>query len=172
MLDHMSDGRMILGLGRGLGRVEFEGFGVKQEDARELFVESAQMILEGLERGYCEFDGKFVQQTRRNLRPRPFKSFRGRTYAAAVSPESSEISGAAWYWNLIIPQSLGRQSSPSSATIARYFAKLTAPMRLHRSWADGLTATRTRIARRRWRESISVDTGTRSRSTMRLSAII
>src|SRR5579864_2891649 len=24
MLDHMSDGRMILGLGRGLGRVEFE----------------------------------------------------------------------------------------------------------------------------------------------------
>ena len=28
MLDHMSNGRLILGLGRGLGRVEFEGFGV------------------------------------------------------------------------------------------------------------------------------------------------
>src|SRR5258706_1999543 len=25
MLDHMSDGRFILGIGRGLGRVEFEG---------------------------------------------------------------------------------------------------------------------------------------------------
>src|SRR5580700_8742897 len=31
MLDHYSNGRFILGLGRGLGRVEFEGFGVNQE---------------------------------------------------------------------------------------------------------------------------------------------
>ncbi len=47
--------------------------------AARRFVEAAQMILEGLERGYCEFDGKFVKQVRRDLRPRPFKSFRGRT---------------------------------------------------------------------------------------------
>src|SRR4249920_2316051 len=26
MLDHLSNGRLILGIGRGLGRVEFEGF--------------------------------------------------------------------------------------------------------------------------------------------------
>ena len=29
MLDHLSDGRVILGIGRGLGRVEFEGFGCR-----------------------------------------------------------------------------------------------------------------------------------------------
>ena len=52
VLDHMSNGRFILGIGRGLGRVEFEGFGVNQEDSRAIFVESAQTILEGLERGY------------------------------------------------------------------------------------------------------------------------
>jgi alkanesulfonate monooxygenase SsuD/methylene tetrahydromethanopterin reductase-like flavin-dependent oxidoreductase (luciferase family) len=91
MLDHMSNGRVVFGIGRGLGRVEFGGFGVNQEDSRERFVESAQMILAGLERGVCEFDGKFVKQARRDVRPRPFKSFRGRTYAAAVSPESSAI---------------------------------------------------------------------------------
>src|ERR1043165_8510504 len=91
VLDHLSNGRLILGIGRGLGRVEFEGFGVAQEDSRAIFVESAQMILEGLERGHCEYDGQFVKQRRVELRPRPFKSFRGRTYAAAVSPESSEI---------------------------------------------------------------------------------
>src|SRR5690349_10413166 len=91
MLDHMSNGRLIFGIGRGLGRVEFGGFGVNQEDSRAIFVESAQMILQGLERGYCEFDGKFIKQARRDIRPRPFKSFRGRTYAAAVSPESSAI---------------------------------------------------------------------------------
>src|SRR4051812_36865344 len=65
MLDNMSNGRVIFGIGRGLGRVEFEGFGVDQEESRERFVESAQMVLEGLESGVCEFDGKFVKQARR-----------------------------------------------------------------------------------------------------------
>jgi alkanesulfonate monooxygenase SsuD/methylene tetrahydromethanopterin reductase-like flavin-dependent oxidoreductase (luciferase family) len=104
MLDHFCDGRLIFGIGRGLGRVEFEGFGVNQEESRERFVESAQMILHGLESRICEFDGKFVQQTRRELRPRPFKSFRGRTYAAAVSPESSEIMAKLGIGILVIPQ--------------------------------------------------------------------
>src|SRR6185295_6444007 len=44
MLDHMSNGRVVLGLGRGLGRVEFEGFGVDMNHSREIFVESAQML--------------------------------------------------------------------------------------------------------------------------------
>jgi alkanesulfonate monooxygenase SsuD/methylene tetrahydromethanopterin reductase-like flavin-dependent oxidoreductase (luciferase family) len=104
MLDHMSNGRVILGIGRGLGRVEFEGFGVNQEESRELFLEAAQMLLTGLERGYCEFDGKFIHQIRRDLRPRPFKSFRGRTYAAAVSPESAEIMARLGIGILVIPQ--------------------------------------------------------------------
>jgi alkanesulfonate monooxygenase SsuD/methylene tetrahydromethanopterin reductase-like flavin-dependent oxidoreductase (luciferase family) len=104
MLDHMSNGRFIFGIGRGLGRVEFEGFGVNQEDSREIFIESAQMILEGLERGYCEFNGKFIKQAKRYIRPRPFKSFKGRTYAAAVSPESSTIMAKLGIGILIIPQ--------------------------------------------------------------------
>jgi alkanesulfonate monooxygenase SsuD/methylene tetrahydromethanopterin reductase-like flavin-dependent oxidoreductase (luciferase family) len=104
MLDHLSSGRLILGIGRGLGRIEFEGFRVNQGDSRAIFVEATQMLLEGLERGYCEFDGTFVKQPRRDLRPRPFKSFRGRTYAAAVSPESSEIMARLGIGLLIIPQ--------------------------------------------------------------------
>ena len=104
VLDHMSNGRLILGIGRGLGRIEFEGFGVNQEDSRAIFVESAQTILEALERGFVEHDGTFVKQARRELRPRPFKSFRGRTYAAAVSPESSEIMARLGIGILIIPQ--------------------------------------------------------------------
>ncbi len=104
MLDHMSNGRVILGVGRGLGRVEFEGFGVDQEDSRQLFVESAQMIFQGLEKGFVEFDGKLVKQARRELRPRPFKSFRGRSYAAAISPESSRIMAELGLGLLIIPQ--------------------------------------------------------------------
>ena len=104
VLDQVSDGRFIFGMGRGLGRVEFEGFGVDQNTAREKFVESAQMLIEGLERGWCEYDGKHVKQQRRDIRPRPFKSFKGRTYAAAVSPESSEIMAKLGIGLLVIPQ--------------------------------------------------------------------
>jgi alkanesulfonate monooxygenase SsuD/methylene tetrahydromethanopterin reductase-like flavin-dependent oxidoreductase (luciferase family) len=104
VLDQQSDGRFIFGMGRGLGRVEFDGFGVDQNTARERFVESAQMLLEGLERGWCEFDGKFIKQAKRDIRPRPFKTFKGRTYAAAVSPESSEIMARLGVGLLIIPQ--------------------------------------------------------------------
>ncbi|HUE40091.1 MAG TPA: LLM class flavin-dependent oxidoreductase [Candidatus Binatia bacterium] len=104
MLDHFSNGRFIFGIGRGLGRVEFDGFGINQEESRERFVEAAQMILEGLEHGYLENDGKYYKQARRELRPRPFKSFRGRTYAAAVSPESSIIMAKLGIGILIIPQ--------------------------------------------------------------------
>src|SRR5690606_24415849 len=62
MLDCMTDGRVIFGIGRGLGRVEFEGFRVDMNESRERFVESAEMILEGLERGYCAYDGTYIKQ--------------------------------------------------------------------------------------------------------------
>jgi alkanesulfonate monooxygenase SsuD/methylene tetrahydromethanopterin reductase-like flavin-dependent oxidoreductase (luciferase family) len=104
MLDHMSDGRLILGLGRGLGRVEFEGFRVPMEESRQRFVESAEMLLRGLEEGYCEYDGTFIKQPRKAIRPKPHRTFRGRTYAAAVSPESMRIMAELGVGILIIPQ--------------------------------------------------------------------
>src|SRR5215471_21144616 len=73
MLDNICGGRFILGLGRGAAKVEFEGFRVAMGESRERFVEDARMILEGLEKGYCEFDGQFVSQPRADIRPAPFK---------------------------------------------------------------------------------------------------
>ena len=104
VLDHMSGGRFILGIGRGLGRVEFAGFRVAMEESRGRFVESAEMLLRGLEDGWCAYDGEFVKQPRTPIRPKPFKSFRGRTYAAAVSPESARIMARLGVGILIIPQ--------------------------------------------------------------------
>lgn len=109
MLDNLSGGRMILGLGRGAGKVEFDRFRVDMGESRERFVEGAEMILQGLERGWCEYDGKFVKQPRAAIRPEPFKSFRGRTYAAAVSPESARIMARLGIGILIIPQKPWRE---------------------------------------------------------------
>src|SRR5260221_5792106 len=91
MLDHLSGGRMILGLGRGAGKVEFDGFRLDMGDSRELFVEYGEALLKGLETGVMEYQGKHYKQPPAAIRPAPFKSFRGRTYAAAVSPESARI---------------------------------------------------------------------------------
>jgi alkanesulfonate monooxygenase SsuD/methylene tetrahydromethanopterin reductase-like flavin-dependent oxidoreductase (luciferase family) len=104
MLDHMCEGRFILGMGRGAGRVEFEGFGIDMGESRERFVEAAEMVLGALESGVMEYSGKHYQQARRDIRPRPERTFKGRTYAAAVSPESIEIMARLGIGILVIPQ--------------------------------------------------------------------
>jgi alkanesulfonate monooxygenase SsuD/methylene tetrahydromethanopterin reductase-like flavin-dependent oxidoreductase (luciferase family) len=103
VLDHMSNGRMILGLGRGLARIEYEGFRLDQNEGRNLFVEYAELVLDALEKGYME-GGLHTRQPRREIRPFPGWSFRGRTYAAAVSPESMPIMAKLGVGVLVIPQ--------------------------------------------------------------------
>jgi alkanesulfonate monooxygenase SsuD/methylene tetrahydromethanopterin reductase-like flavin-dependent oxidoreductase (luciferase family) len=104
LLDNLSGGRLLLGIGRGLARVEYEGFGVSMDTSRERFVESAGVVLAGLEQGWIEADGELLQIPRRAVRPRPQHSFRGRTYAAAVSPDSMPIMARLGVGILIIPQ--------------------------------------------------------------------
>jgi alkanesulfonate monooxygenase SsuD/methylene tetrahydromethanopterin reductase-like flavin-dependent oxidoreductase (luciferase family) len=104
MLDNISGGRLIFGMGRGAGKVEFDGFRLPMDESRARFVEAAEMLLRGLESGYCEYDGTYIKQPRAAIRPAPFKSFRGRTYAAAVSPESVPIMAKLGIGMLVIPQ--------------------------------------------------------------------
>ena len=104
MLDNLSNGRVILGMGRGTGRIEFEGFQVEMPEARKRFAETADMVLNGLEQGWAEYDGELIQQPRVDIRPRPHRSFRGRTYAAAVSSESAAIMAKMGVGLLIVPQ--------------------------------------------------------------------
>jgi alkanesulfonate monooxygenase SsuD/methylene tetrahydromethanopterin reductase-like flavin-dependent oxidoreductase (luciferase family) len=91
VLDHLSGGRAILGIGRGLGAVEFDGFRVRMGESRRRFAEYTPAILNALESGYIESDGELYQQPRTPIRPRPFKTFKGRTFASAVSPQSMEL---------------------------------------------------------------------------------
>lgn len=104
MLDQLSGGRVILGIGRGLGRVEFEGFKVPMGESRERFVAYGQAILNALETGCLQSDDPAYQQPPVQIRPAPFKSFKGRLYAAAVSPESARIMARLGVGLLIIAQ--------------------------------------------------------------------
>ncbi len=87
-LDHLSGGRALLGLGRGLARVEYEHFGIDMNSSRERFDEASRMIIEGLDKGFIDGDGPFYPQIRTEIRPRPLRGFRDRFYCVGISPES------------------------------------------------------------------------------------
>jgi alkanesulfonate monooxygenase SsuD/methylene tetrahydromethanopterin reductase-like flavin-dependent oxidoreductase (luciferase family) len=91
VLDQMSGGRVLLGLGRGLGRVEFDGFRVEMSESRKRFTEYAAAIVSALETGEMAYEGEVYRQPPIEIRPAPFASFRGRVYASAISPETSRI---------------------------------------------------------------------------------
>jgi alkanesulfonate monooxygenase SsuD/methylene tetrahydromethanopterin reductase-like flavin-dependent oxidoreductase (luciferase family) len=88
VLDHLSRGRLRLGIGRGLARREFEVFRGTMDESRERFDEAAEMILRALRTGIMEGDGPFYRQPRTEIRPRPTRSFGGRVYAVASSDDS------------------------------------------------------------------------------------
>lgn len=90
LLDHLSNGRAILGLGRGLARREYAGFGVDMAESRDRFDEAARLILDACDRGYMEGDGPYFPQARVDIRPRPRRGFRDRLYCIGMSPESVE----------------------------------------------------------------------------------
>lgn len=104
ILDHLSGGRAIAGLGRGLGRVEFDNLRLSMAESRRRFAEYSEAILAALETGYIEYDGEFYKQPRAAIRPRPLASFKGRTFAAAVSPASMELMARMGVGILVIAQ--------------------------------------------------------------------
>ena len=88
LLDELSDGRAVFGMGRGLARREYAPFGIDMNESRERFDEASAMIVEALETGYIEGNGPFYKQPRTPIRPRPTRSFKGRTYCVSMSPDS------------------------------------------------------------------------------------
>jgi len=91
MLDALCDGRVVYGIGRGLARMEYEAFGIDMEEARPRFNEAAPMIVKALETGFIEGDGPFYPQKRTEIRPRPSRSFEGRLYGVAMSPDTVPV---------------------------------------------------------------------------------
>jgi len=94
MLDHLSGGRALLGIGRGLARREYEAFGIDMNEARDRFDEAAEMILRGLETGVVEGAGPYYPQPPIQVRPGNFAGaapWRERFYAVGMSSDSVPV---------------------------------------------------------------------------------
>jgi alkanesulfonate monooxygenase SsuD/methylene tetrahydromethanopterin reductase-like flavin-dependent oxidoreductase (luciferase family) len=74
MMDHLSDGRFELGVGRGAGHHEVTGFGIESTDAtKEPFEEIIREIPKMFHDEWYEFSGKFFDAPKRNVLPKPWK---------------------------------------------------------------------------------------------------
>lgn len=70
--------------------MEYDGMRVDINLTRQLFREYAELIIKALETGVIE-GGEITKQPRRELRPRPERSFVGRIFSSAGSPESVRV---------------------------------------------------------------------------------
>src|SRR6266404_1215392 len=118
VLDNLSEGRLVLGIGRGLGRIEFQGFRAEMGESRQRFLEYAEALLNGLE------TGTLYRQPRVAVRPAPFRTFRGRTYAASISPQSLELSCRLGLGLLIIAQKPWATTETELADYRRHYREL------------------------------------------------
>ncbi|MEM7469568.1 MAG: LLM class flavin-dependent oxidoreductase [Pseudomonadota bacterium] len=91
LLDHISDGRALLGMARGLAKREYTGFRQDLEESRERFDEAALMICDAVETGVMEGEGKYYPQPRTTIRPGPRGSFAKRKYMVAMSPDTVPV---------------------------------------------------------------------------------
>jgi alkanesulfonate monooxygenase SsuD/methylene tetrahydromethanopterin reductase-like flavin-dependent oxidoreductase (luciferase family) len=91
LLDHLSKGRAMFGIGRGLAKREYDIFGIDMNEARDRFDEAAGFISQALETGICEWDGKYFKQKRAEMRPRPYASFKDRFFAVGMSSDSVPV---------------------------------------------------------------------------------
>ena len=91
VLDYLSNGRAMFGIGRGLARREYDTFGIDMNEARDRFDEAAECVMSGLETGICEWETKHFKQARTEVRPRPLESFRDRFFSVAMSSDSVPV---------------------------------------------------------------------------------
>ncbi|HUA36219.1 MAG TPA: LLM class flavin-dependent oxidoreductase [Candidatus Binataceae bacterium] len=93
MLDaFLGDGREIIcGVGRGLGRREYAGLSIDQNEARGRFDESLQVLKQLLSTGQCNFDGEFYQIHGLHLRPQPDRDLSANLWCAGGTEQTVEI---------------------------------------------------------------------------------
>jgi alkanesulfonate monooxygenase SsuD/methylene tetrahydromethanopterin reductase-like flavin-dependent oxidoreductase (luciferase family) len=119
MLDLMSDGRVIAGLGRGYQPGEFKGFRIDQETSRELFDEQIRLLAQCWNEDRVNFDGKFYQVEDLVVRPKPLQQPHLPIYMAVLSPETWEIAGR-YGFNVLTSCAFGMSEEDAVSGMARY----------------------------------------------------
>jgi alkanesulfonate monooxygenase SsuD/methylene tetrahydromethanopterin reductase-like flavin-dependent oxidoreductase (luciferase family) len=104
LLDHLSRGRLIVGLGRGslVNMFEYAAFGVDPKDGQERFEEIEKILIECWTKERVVHQGKYWNFDIAMLRPRPFSKPMPRLLRGVAS-EASTIAQAKRGWPVLLP---------------------------------------------------------------------
>ena len=90
LLDHLSNGRLIVGTGRGSSNNEYEyiGFGTTTEEGRQMLPEAEELLVKAWASENVRHEGRFWQVSFPILRPRPYQKPHPPLVRACLAEES------------------------------------------------------------------------------------
>ena len=124
-LDHISEGRVDLGVGRGYQPLEFERYGVDQSTTRGQFHEALQVIRQAWTEGRVNFEGEHYRFRDVPIRPRPYQEPHPPIWMAALSEDTFELAGR-YGLNLLYGSVFGLSPELARSRRADYYRGLQA----------------------------------------------
>ncbi len=106
VIDVISGGRMLLGIGQGYRPEEFEGFGRRLEDRRALMREGATLVRRAWTETSVDFEGEHFQAQGLNVTPKPLQKPSPPIWVGAKIRRAVELAaeiGDGWYADPITP---------------------------------------------------------------------
>jgi alkanesulfonate monooxygenase SsuD/methylene tetrahydromethanopterin reductase-like flavin-dependent oxidoreductase (luciferase family) len=94
MIDHLSDGRFEMGVGRGAGALEVTGFGIENtDDTKPMLEEVFQEFPKMWRQTEYSFDGEYFKVPPRNILPKPWRKPHPPLWQACGNPPTFEMAG-------------------------------------------------------------------------------
>ncbi|MSP46984.1 MAG: LLM class flavin-dependent oxidoreductase [Xanthobacteraceae bacterium] len=90
MLDQMSRGRFLLGIGKGISPIEVGYYGVDFKNADKMFAESFAIIMQALTKKTVDYEGKFFRFRNVPMELEPFRQPHPPLWYGVVNPDSAE----------------------------------------------------------------------------------
>ena len=90
MLDQMSRGRFLLGIGKGISPIEVGYYGVDFKNADKMFAESFAIIMQALTQKRVDFEGEFFRYKNVPFELEPFRKPHPPLWYGVVNPDSAE----------------------------------------------------------------------------------
>ena len=90
MLDQMSRGRFLLGIGKGISPIEVGYYGVDYKNADKMFAESFAIIMQALTQKTVDFEGEFFRFKNVPMELAPFQQPHPPLWYGVVNPDSAE----------------------------------------------------------------------------------
>jgi alkanesulfonate monooxygenase SsuD/methylene tetrahydromethanopterin reductase-like flavin-dependent oxidoreductase (luciferase family) len=94
MIDHLSDGRFELGVGRGAGALEVTGFGIENtDDTKPMLEEVFKEFPKMWRQTEYSFEGEYFSVPPRNVLPKPWRKPHPPLWQACGNPPTFELAG-------------------------------------------------------------------------------